>query len=329
MIDEREKALNNISKSLAIIRYDIEHRQSISNYSLNIHAENYFRDVFNFVYDLELENANFKTNNVSCIDLIDRNQKIAYQITTTRTKEKLINTLKALKKPEYDGYIIKIFYLLEKSKPNTKTIEEIKQLYDIDLRDCLSCHTDLIGHINNLQHTRLLELNSQYFTDIAERYTNERILDLVFKHLVANYKNIKQDYNDSFGLIDTTCKLELNNINKRITSCINNGLDHIKTLQDIQDDNTLSELKTLVVDVKYKNILLNLLESQISRSMLSNKTIYKLHELSREHDLDFNKIIDKLHTELENEIDIKDFNSNNISWIIVAFFFEICEVGVK
>lgn len=88
MVDSRQQAFNNISRVLAITRYDIEQRQLKNIFDLNIHGENYFRDVFNFVYKnkgCEFENDNFNSQNSSCIDLVDKNKKIAYQITTTRT----------------------------------------------------------------------------------------------------------------------------------------------------------------------------------------------------------------------------------------------------
>jgi hypothetical protein len=96
MVDLRQKAFNSISRVLAITRYDIEQRQLINEYGLNIHAENYFRDVFNFVYEYNFKNDNFESQNSACVDLVDESQKLAYQITTTRTKEKLENTFKAL-----------------------------------------------------------------------------------------------------------------------------------------------------------------------------------------------------------------------------------------
>ncbi len=118
MIDLRQKAFNSISRVLAITRYDIEQRQLINEYGLNIHGENYFRDVFNFVYEYNFINDNFESQNSACVDLVDKNQNLAIQITTKRTKEKIENTFKALKKVKYNDYTIKIFYLLDKSKPN-------------------------------------------------------------------------------------------------------------------------------------------------------------------------------------------------------------------
>jgi hypothetical protein len=117
MIDLRQEAFNSISRVLAITRYDIEQRQLINEYGLNIHGENYFRDVFNFVFGKNFENDNFNTSNNACIDLVDKTEKLAIQITTTRTKEKIENTFKALKVSKYKNYSIKIFtYLINQNQ---------------------------------------------------------------------------------------------------------------------------------------------------------------------------------------------------------------------
>ena len=328
MINLRQKVFNNISKILAITRYDIEQRQLINDYGLNIHAENWFRDVFNFVYGYAFENANFESQNEAYIDLIDKKKTLAYQITTTRTKEKIENTLKALDKKEYDGYSIKIFYLLDKANPNKDIALEKK--YNIVLKDCLLDYTDLIRDIDNLETNKLIELNSKYFNGIEEKYTEEITLNLVFRHLLQNQLKIKPNYDDDLGSIDTDEKLELNNINSRFTNKINEGLDYITIVNEIDsEDNILSELKKLVIEDLYMNILINLLVSKVSKNELKNKSLLELHNLAKLHNLDFNKIINNLHIKLEDKIDIKDFNSTSISWIIIAYFFELCYVGRK
>lgn len=328
MVDLRQKAFNNISRVLAITRYDIEQRQLINDYGLNIHAENYFMDILNFVYGYSFENANFESQNVAHIDLIDKTNKLIYQITTTRTKEKIENTLKALDSKNYVGYSIKMFYLLDKANPNKDT--ELEAKYNIVLKDCLLDYTDLINDINNLETNKLIELNNKYFSGIEEKYTEEIVLNLVFKHLIQNQSKVKPNYNDDLGSIDTNKKIEINDLNPRITNKINDGLDYIAIVNDIdREDNLLSELRSLVIEDLYKNILINLLISKVSRSQLENKTLLELHSLSKAYSLEFNKIIHNLYVLLEDKIDIKDFNSTSISWIIISFFFEICDVGIK
>jgi hypothetical protein len=327
MIDLRQKAFNSISRVLAITRYDIEQRQLINEYGLNIHAENYFRDVFNFVYEYDFENDNFESRNSACIDLVNKKRKLAYQITTTRTKEKIENTFTALKKEKYKNYTIKIFFLLDKSKPSNKTIEEFQNEYGIDLNECLLDYRDLIIKIENLESNKLIELDNKYFKNYTENYTDEIVLNLVFKHLIQNYSTIKPNYDDDFGTIDINEKIELNNINERITSKINGGLDYIKIVDSEND--ILSDLRKLVVDNLYEGILVQLLLSKESRATLTNKTLSELNVLCKTNNIDFNKIINNLHQNLEEKINIKDFNSMSISWIIISFFFEICDIGTK
>jgi hypothetical protein len=87
----------------------------------------------------------------------------------------------------------------------------------------------LINKINDLETNKLIELDNKYFKNYTENYTDEIVLNLVFKHLIQNYSTIKPNYDDDFGTIDINEKIELNNINERITSKINIVLPKIKT----------------------------------------------------------------------------------------------------
>ncbi|BCG63636.1 MAG: hypothetical protein methR_P1364 [Methyloprofundus sp.] len=329
MIYERKLAFDNISRMLAITRYDIEHHQAINDLSLNIHGENYFRDVFNFVYGYSFENANFETKNAASVDLIDQSKKLAYQITTTRTKEKIEKTLIALTKPKYKDYEVKIFYLLDKSKPNSQTIKEVEDKFEVTLSECLFDYTDLIKSIENLETKKIIELNEKYFINIGSKYTDKIVLDLIFKHLLSKKKFIKKRYDDDFGTIGTDEKITLNNINNRISADINNGLDYSKIIEDIDgEDNLLTDLRSLIIDELYSEVLIENLKSKVSKIKLDNNTIINLHCLANEYQLNFNKIIGNLHEAIENNTEINDFNTMNIAWVIISYFFEICDIGV-
>jgi hypothetical protein len=112
MLQERKKAFDTISRILAITKLDIEHHQLVNDQSLNIHGEDYFKNVFNFIFNRNFKNANFGEFNAPFIDLIDVDAKKIVQITTTRTKEKILHTLKATKIAAYSGYQVSIYYLL-------------------------------------------------------------------------------------------------------------------------------------------------------------------------------------------------------------------------
>ncbi len=330
MINQRKMALDNISRILAITRYDIEQHQVINDFSLNIHGENFFRDVFNFIYGYNLVNANFETGNAPCIDLINKKRKLAYQITTTRTKEKIEKTLQALAKPEYKDFDIKIFYLLEKANPKDETLTAINRQYNINLQDCLLDYTDLINDINNLEENKLVELNDRYFKGKEDKYTDEIVLNLIFRHLIGYVKKSTRKYDDEdFGTVDSNTKLKINHINERISAKINEGLDYRRQVESISDeDNLLTDLRKLIIDDFYQTILLDELMHKLSKTMLNDKKLEELHNLAITNNICFNKVIHKLHNEIENNIDVLDFNSMNIAWIIIAYFFEICDIGV-
>lgn len=327
MLDQRKIAFDNISRVFAITRYDIEQHQLINDQSLNIHGENWFRDIFNVVYDLDLINTNFETGNSPAVDLA--NSEIAYQLTTTRKKEKVENTLQKIQNTKYKSHELKIFFLLEKSKFYKDTIEYFKQKYQIDVENHLFDYTDLLKDIEALETHKLIQLNEKLFLKTADKYTDNIVLDLIFKHLLQEKKNIKIDYDDDFGTIDTNKKLELNSIKSRIALKINEGLDYRVTIDSFkEEDNLLTELKEYIINDLYKTILLQELEKKVSKREIVNKQTYELQDIASSHQIDFNKLINKLHEKIEKNIEINDFNSMNIGWIVIAYFFELCDVGV-
>lgn len=333
MIEERKIAFDNISRTLAITRYDIEQHQLVNDQSLNIHGENWFRDIFNFVYSTNFfVNANIetKTGNASAVDLIDKGEKLAYQLTTTRTKEKVENTLKKIETTEYKNYTLKIFFLLEKSKFNKDTEQYFKDEYDINIQDCLIDYTDLLKDIEALETDKLITLNKRLFIKSAEKYTDNIVLDLIFKHLLKEKKNVIVDYmDDDFGTIDTKSKLDINNINEKISAKIKESLDYRVILDDFYNvDNLLTDLKSYIIDDIYRKILFEKLKLKVSEKELVDKKTSELQDIAIAHEIEFNKLISQLHKEIEKSIEIIDFNSMNIAWIVIAYFFELCDVGV-
>ena len=329
MVSKRKIAFDSISRVLAITRYDIEHHQSVNDLSLNIHGENYFRDVFNHVYGLNLQNANFESFNFPSIDLIDKENRIAYQITTTKSREKIDKTLEIYNKEGYGDYDVRIFYLLEKSHPNAATVTAIQTKYGIDITNRLFDYIDLIRDIEQLEGEQLQELNRKYFSSQAERYTDEIALDLIIKHLLKEKATVKINYDDSFGTVDSDKKLELNNISDRTKAKIKEGLDYRQLLDKLDsDDSFIGNLRVLVIDKFYKEVLLQLLESLESRDELIAFSTNDLQNKAQEHSIDFNKAINNLCDMVEVQIEVQDFNSMSTSWIIIAYFFELCDVGV-
>jgi hypothetical protein len=329
MIDDRATAINTISRVLAITKLDIEHHQAINDLSLNIHAENYFRDVFNFIFNRNFKNANDENANEPYIDLVDHDKKEFIQITTTRTKDKILNTLKIFNRSKYKDYKIYIFFLFDKASPSQKVIDEINDIHpEVDLKKALRDSSDLIRKIEKLETNKLIELSKKYFAPHTEKYTDEIVLNLICKKLLTDHNKLLFQYDSDLGSIFVEEKLKLNKIVPRVAHDINTYLDYTSILDSIQDENIRINLRELVINDLYRNILIEELKSKENKKELKEKDISEIHNLAIQYELNFSRIIFTLKSSISELITIKDFNNMNISWIIVAYFFEACDIGV-
>ena len=325
MLQERKLAFDTISHILAVTRLDIEQHQSISDYSLNIHSENYWRDIFNFIYDSNYENANFNTSNTPCIDLIDDNKRSLVQITTTRTNEKISNTLKALLDDSYKGYEIRIYYLLDKANPSKKSEQQFLSQYGLKLSDVIFDSNSIISDINNLSTPKIIELSQLYFEPNQKKYTDIKVLDLAIRDLVKNHVVIKPNFSTNYGSVEVNNKIKINGLNERLGSKIKDNLDYACLVDEIADGLILQDLRAFIIEELYRKVLLRTLRL----NKQSKKNIEELNNLALEKGLDFNELIQDLFNSIEGKLLIKDFNSINVGWILVAYFFEYCDAGVK
>ena len=85
----REIYLKKISDTLGTLRYQVENRNSLRLYDLNVLAEDLFKELLNFVFDYKLENLNISEKNMTAIDLGDKKAGIAVQVTSENRSTKI------------------------------------------------------------------------------------------------------------------------------------------------------------------------------------------------------------------------------------------------
>jgi hypothetical protein len=324
----RKEIIDSITKGIAILKYEMEHKQSLSDYSLNIYSENLYREMLNAIYGYNLENANTENKNAAYIDLVDYKNKIFIQITSTKTKAKIDNTLKILEtKPDFQ---IKILYLLDKPSPRDSSFDEWRNKYSIDIEKSLIDAKDLLEDINNLEQTELEKIYNFFDIQILKNYTTEVVLNLVIKHILRQYRKRDINFLDDFNNTkEVDKKLEINNLNERISIEIKRGLDYRDSIEKLNDDTTMSDLQDFIVHEIYREILLkHIKEINANIGDIKTKSVDELH-YDFYNSLDLNKIFVELYNEITSYFDVKDFNEANIAWIIISYFFEICDIGAK
>ena len=131
---------NTIEEKLNFLSFRIEQRGKINLLDFNIHSENFFADLINLIFDYKLKNLNAIKQNVDGIDLVDEENKIIVQVSSTCTKAKIENSLSKKTLAKYLKYSFKFIALCgsrddlkDKSFANPRGVvfDPKKDIYDI------------------------------------------------------------------------------------------------------------------------------------------------------------------------------------------------------
>ena len=120
----KEVYLKTIAENLALLSREVSILNAVNLYDINIIAEDFFPGLLNLIYGYELKNANHLEKNAPAIDLIDRKNRIAVQVTSDNSSTKIRHTIAEFNKNQayhlYDR-------LVEEYKVKWNVTEELKK----------------------------------------------------------------------------------------------------------------------------------------------------------------------------------------------------------
>lgn len=149
----RKKNINRIAELISRFIAEVETLNSLSLYDVNIHAENVLIPIINYVYNYKLSNANHEEKNYSAVDLIDRVNRIAIQVTSTANSEKVKHTLNQYKKhkerDEFDTLLIFLITKKQKTYSDQKFREIIEGQFEFSSAENIIDLRDVITEINS------------------------------------------------------------------------------------------------------------------------------------------------------------------------------------
>lgn len=90
---ERKKLLLNISESLSRFSGEVDILIANGEYDISIHAENVLIPLLNEIFGYTLVNANTIKKNFPAVDLVDKANRVAFQVTASVLKAKFRETL--------------------------------------------------------------------------------------------------------------------------------------------------------------------------------------------------------------------------------------------
>ena len=111
--------IGQIIDELTAVSHQVQSRAGLQLYDLNRYLEDFFKDILNIVYGYKLKNLNEDRSNNPGLDLGDEVAKVAFQVTSTKTSEKINKTLE--KAAKQVGKFPKIYVLILQDKQGSYT----------------------------------------------------------------------------------------------------------------------------------------------------------------------------------------------------------------
>lgn len=180
----RKDNIDKISTKLAILAHKVELNSCLNLMDLNIHAEYFFCDLLNMIFNASLVNLNTINANAKSIDLIDLRKRLAIQVTSTPEFSKIKKTVDGFIETENINNIDRLIVLIiiKKKRYQAKTYGD---KFIISVSDDVLDYTDLIKLIMGLPPEKIQKicdyLSSQIFDTPSQKAPKEvtTILEMI------------------------------------------------------------------------------------------------------------------------------------------------------
>lgn len=168
----RGKMTGEIIDLLSKLKLSIQPRNKLGLFDLNTHCEDFFGEILNIVKKINLKNLNQEKSNYPGIDLGDQNARVAYQITTDKSTQKVKNTLNNIlpkDKELYDDFYIFIIgekqsqYTVDEALLRKNNFDINKNIIDLNdvYKKALSLNLDDLEILYNLIRKDLLRVEAE------------------------------------------------------------------------------------------------------------------------------------------------------------------------
>lgn len=187
----REKSINRINELLSRFEAEVKMANANNLYNVNIHSETILIPILNAVYDLNLVNANNFHKNFPGVDLVDIQNGVAFQITSTASSEKIKHTLNEFKKYELYKQFNSLFVYILTGKQRSYSGRGFKAItesvFSFDKDKNILDNTDLIKECNNKIGTNLINNVKEL---LEAEFTEDKIQN---RFAQFDYRNDKEE----------------------------------------------------------------------------------------------------------------------------------------
>jgi len=192
----QQKSLIRIAELLSRFKIETNILNSNAQLDINIVAEDVLIPILNIAYDCALTNAKYSENDTKfpAIDLIDKQNRIAFQITSTSTIRKARKTIEGIVKNnfhnQFDNFYIYIITQKQNSYDKTVLQEATKGLFEFTEKNILD-ERDLYQKIASLPLEDIVKVENLLEKQFADVEKSERKIQSQIENIIQKKK---QDY---------------------------------------------------------------------------------------------------------------------------------------
>lgn len=159
--------IGQIIDELTAVSQQVKSRGTLQLFDLNLYLEDFFKDILNIVYGYKLKNLNEERSNNPGLDLGDELAGVAFQITSTKTSEKINKTLQKAAKQASKFPQIYVLILQDKQGSYTGIDAELAKSFSFKAIKHVLDIGDLLKVVLSLPIDRLQQLFELVSKEVA------------------------------------------------------------------------------------------------------------------------------------------------------------------
>ena len=188
--------VTKIKTLLNILKGEIKDSGKLNLLDVNVHVEDFFRDLLNLIYGWQLQNMNQSDPNAAGGDLCSDYDKIVIQVSSTTTKDKIQSSIDKLSAEQFAEYRFKFLRIdgdvIKLRKESYNTDDDIVFDPSVDIIDISTLLKD-IANLDIACLRRVCELCEKEIVPLDTPKVTETDLAIVVKALATNVKDWSKD----------------------------------------------------------------------------------------------------------------------------------------
>ena len=192
----RDIYVTKIKTLLNILKCEIKDSGKLNLLDINVHAEDFYRDLLNLIYCWQLQNMNQWNQNAAGGDLWYNGGKLVIQVSSTTTKDKIQSSIDKLSAEQFAGYRFKFLRIngdvIKLRKEPYNTHDDIVFDPSVDIIDISTLLKDIV-HLEIDPLRKACELCEKEIVPLDTPKVTETDLAIVVKALATNVRDWSKD----------------------------------------------------------------------------------------------------------------------------------------